>query len=90
MQNSQCVAYGSTGAGNLRVADHISKHKDIRLLQCRTCKERFSERKGTLFYRSHTPLDKAELHHAGDRLLRVKEDSVIRYTRLGLLRRVKE
>jgi hypothetical protein len=92
-QNQQCVAYGRKGAGNLRVIDHIGKHKDIRLLQCRTCRSRFSEHKGTVFYRSHTPAEKVvsilEHVHEGcgmrqtGRLTRVKEHTVIRYARLA-------
>ena len=92
-QNQWCAAYGSKGAGNLRVADHIGKHKDIRLLQCRTCKKRFSERKGTVFYRSHKPVEQvcSILEHVNEgcgmrqagRLLHVKEDTVIRYARLA-------
>jgi LacI family transcriptional regulator len=92
-QNERCVTYGSKGAGNLRVADHIGKHKDIRLLQCRTCKRRFSERKGTVFYRSHKPVEQvcSILEHVNEgcgmrstgRLLHVKEDTVIRYARLA-------
>ena len=92
-QNERCVTYGSKGLGNLRVADHIGKHKDIRLLQCRTCKARFSERKGTVFYRAHTPVEKVVsiLEHVQEscgmrstgRLLHVKEDTVIRYARLA-------
>ena len=92
-QNKRCVTYGSKGRGNLRVADHIGKHKDIRLLQCRTCKTRFSERKGTVFYRAHTPVQKVVsiLEHVQEscgmrstgRLMHVKEDTVIRYARLA-------
>jgi hypothetical protein len=92
-QNERCVVYGRRGAGNLRVADRIGKDKDIRLLWCRTCKRRFSERKGTVFYRSHTPLNKVVsiLEHVQEgcgmrptgRLMRVKEDTVIRYAKLA-------
>ena len=92
-QNERCVAYGARGAGNLRFAGRIGKHKDIRLLQCRTCGKRFSQRKGTVFYRSHTPAQKvcSILEHVAEgcgmrqtgRLLRVKEDTVIRYARLA-------
>src|ERR1043166_3145351 len=59
-QNKRCVAYGSKGAGNLHVVDHIGKNKNIRLLRCQTCKKRFSERKGTVFYRSHLPVEKGK------------------------------
>ena len=92
-QNRRCVAYGTRGAGNLRFAGRIGKHKDIRLLQCRTCKKRFSQRKGTVFYRAHMPVEKVVsiLEHvqegcgmrATGRLMRVKEDTVIRYAKLG-------
>ena len=54
-QNPRCVAYGSRGAGSLTVCGRIGKHKDIRPLRCRTCGKRFSERKGTVFYRAHVP-----------------------------------
>ena len=92
-QNRRCVAYGSYGAGNLHVCGRIGKHRDIRLLKCRTCKKRFSERKGTVFYRSHTPPRKVVsiLNHVQEgcgmrqtgRLEGVKEDTVIRYARLA-------
>lgn len=92
-QNKRCVAYGTRGAGNLRVDSRIGKHKDIRLLRCKTCKKRFSERKGTVFYRSHLPVDKvaAILQHVQDgcgmrqtgRLEKTKEDTVIRYAKLA-------
>jgi LacI family transcriptional regulator len=92
-QNKRCVAYGARNAGNLVVCDHIGKGKDIRLLRCRTCRKRFSERKGTVFYRSHTPLPKVVsiLQHVQDgcgmrqtgRLVKVKEDTVIRFAKLS-------
>jgi transposase-like protein len=92
-QNKRCVAYGTRNAGNLTVCDHVGKSKDIRLLRCGTCKKRFSERKGTVFYRSHTPLPKVVsiLQHVQEgvgmrstgRLEKVKEDTVIRYARLA-------
>ena len=92
-QNKRCVAYGSKGAGNLHVVDHIGKNKNIRLLRCQTCKKRFSERKGTVFYRSHLPVEKVVsiLEHVQEgcgmrqtgRLEKTKEDTVIRYARLA-------
>ena len=92
-QNQRCVAYGSFGAGNLHVCGRIGRHRDIRLLKCRTCKTRFTERKGTVFYRSHTPPRKVVsiLNHVQEgcgmrqtgRLEGVKEDTVIRYARLA-------
>ena len=92
-QNERCVTYGRRGQGNLFVCERVGKRKDIRLLKCRTCKRRFSERKGTVFYRAHTPLDQVVsiLGHVGDgcgmrqtgRLTGHKEDTVIRYARLA-------
>lgn len=90
-QNERCVAYGSRGMGNLTVCGHLGKHQQIRLLYCKTCKKRFSERKGTVFYRSQLPLQKivAILQHVQEgcgmrqtgRLEGVKDRTVIRYAR---------
>ena len=92
-QNKRCATYGHRGQGNLFVCELVGKHKDIRLLKCRTCGRRFSERKGTVFFRAHTPLDQvvAILQHVGDgcgmrqtgRLTGPKEDTVVRYARLA-------
>lgn len=92
-QNKRCVAYGSRAAGNLSVCDRIGKHKDIRQLRCKTCGKRFSERKGTVFYRSHMPVEKVVsiLEHVQEgcgmrqtgRLTGHKEDTVIHYARLA-------
>ena len=46
-QNEDCPDYGKRGAGNLTVCGRYGKDKQRRLLYCRTCKARFSERKGT-------------------------------------------
>jgi hypothetical protein len=90
-QNLRCIVYGARGGGNLSVCGHIGKHSDIRLLYCCVCKARFSENKGTVFYRSQLPKAKviAILQHVHEgcgmrqtgRLLKVKEDTVIRYAR---------
>lgn len=90
-QNKRCVAYGSKGIGNLRVVDHIGKDKNIRLLKCKVCRKRFSERKGTVFFRSRLPISKVVsiLQHVEDgcgmrqtgRLEKTKEDTVIRYAK---------
>lgn len=86
-----CPDYGKRGAGNLRVCDRIGKDKQYRLLRCCTCKARFSERKGTVFFHSRLPADKVVsiLAHVQEgvgmrktgRLMGVKEDTVIRYAR---------
>jgi len=86
-----CADYGKRGAGNLSVCDRIGKNKQYRLLYCRSCKARFSERKGTVFFASRIPQEKvvsilAHVHEGvgmrkTGRLLGVKEDTVIRYAR---------
>ena len=90
-QDERCLAFGSRGAGNLSVCGHVDKAKRIRLLYCCCCKKRFTERKGTVFYRAHLPTAKVAsiLQHVQDgngmrqtaRLCRTKEDTVIRYAR---------
>lgn len=92
-QNRRCVAWRARGAGNLTVCGHIGKHKHIRQLRCRTCGARFSERKGTVFYRSHLPPQAVVdiLRHVQDgcgmrqtgRLTGHKEDTVIHYAKLA-------
>ena len=89
--NERCLAYGSRGAGNLSVCGYTNPAKTHRQLYCRLCKARFSERKGTVFYRSKMPEEKviAILEHVKEgngmrqtgRLLKTKEDTVIRYVR---------
>ena len=49
-QNSECPDHGLRGAGNLTVCDHYGPNNARRMLRCRTCKSRFSERKGTIFF----------------------------------------
>lgn len=91
-QNRRCVTFGARGAGNLVVRDRIGK-RQTRLLYCRTCKKRFVETKGTVFYRAHLPREKVVsiLQHVQEgngmrqtgRLEQVKEDTVIRLTKLA-------
>ena len=57
--NSRCPDFGRRGAGNLTVTGRLGKHRQYRLLYCRSCRARFSERKGTPLYRAHLPEDKA-------------------------------
>jgi len=90
-QNKECSDYGKRGAGNLTVCMHYGKDKNRRLLYCRTCRARFSERKGTALFRSHLPEDKIEsvLQHIQEgcgvrktaRLTGVNKDTVVRYSR---------
>ena len=58
-QNPQCRDYGKRGLGNLRVCFRNGPAKQRRVLACRTCQQRFSERKGTPLYRAKLPEDKA-------------------------------
>jgi len=46
-QNPTCTDYGRRDAGNLRVGFRYGPGKRRRLLVCRTCQQRFSERAGT-------------------------------------------
>ena len=54
-QNSSCADYGQRGLSNLRLAGWSGKGKRIRMLECKRCGERFSERKGTPLYHAHLP-----------------------------------
>ena len=51
--NSDCPDHGQRGAGNLTVTSRYGPGKSRRMLRCRTCKARFSERKGTPLFGSH-------------------------------------
>ena len=57
-QNSQCPDYAQRGAANLTVCMRYGKRKQLRLLYCRTCQARFSERKGTPLFQSRLPEEK--------------------------------
>jgi len=59
MDMSQCCCpnkeyedYGKKGQGNIVCYDTYGKHK-TKLLRCRTCKSRFSERRNTVFFGLH-------------------------------------
>jgi transposase-like protein len=89
--NAKCADHGKRAAGNLAVCGRSGAR--YRLLRCQRCGARFSERKGTVFFRSHLPGEKVVsiLEHVNEgvgmrktgRLERVKEDTVIRYARLA-------
>ncbi|SRR6266542_3443055 len=86
-QNPRCALYGRRDGGNLYVRDHYGK-SNTRLLCCKQCKKRFSERKGTVLFNSKLPVDKslAVLEHVNEgcgvrqtaRLMRVTRGSVQR------------
>ena len=92
-QNSDCPDYGKRGEENLSVCDHYGPNKQRRMLRCRTCKTRFSERKGTPLFGSTLPEEKALslLQHVDEgcgvrktsRLTGVHRDTVTRYSRLA-------
>jgi transposase-like protein len=90
-QDPNCPDYGLRGHGNLTVCGHYGKARPIRLLYCRTCKARFSERKGTPLFRCCLPEDKAldVIGHLADRngvratarQVGVTPNTVVRYAR---------
>ncbi len=90
-QNPDCPDYGKRALGNLRVCFRYGPQQSRRMLACRTCKARFSERKGTPLFDTRLSQDKAEavLRHLADgcgarqagRLVGVEKDTVVR---LGL------
>jgi LacI family transcriptional regulator len=87
-QNPDCSQYGQRGAGNLTACARYGKHQR-RLLYCRSCKYRFSERKGTPLFRTRLPDARAlgVLAHLADdcgvrqtaRLTGTDKDTVARY-----------
>ena len=87
-----CPEYGKRGAHNLTVCARTGPHQR-RLLYCRSCKARFSERKGTPLFDSRLPPDKAQavLAHVADgcgvrqtgRLAGVSRTTVARLSRLA-------
>jgi transposase-like protein len=89
--NPQCPDHGRRGHGNLTVCMRYGKHRR-RLLYCRACKARFSERKGTPLFDTRLSDDKAlaVLAHLADgcgvrqtsRLVKVGKNTAARY---GLL-----
>ena len=58
-QNPDCTLYARRDAGNLSVCARYGKQGHIRLLYCKACKDRFSERKGTALFHCHLPEEKA-------------------------------
>lgn len=51
--NRECSDYGKRGLGNIVLYDHYGKW-GRKLLRCKTCNHRFSERKGSIFFGLHT------------------------------------
>jgi len=92
-QNKKCPDYGKRDADNLTVCSKFGKNGHIRLLYCRTCKERFSERKDTPLFHMKLGEKKAIslLEHISEscgvrktgRLVGVNRNTVMRYSRLA-------
>jgi transposase-like protein len=92
-QNSECPDFGKRGGENLSVCNRYGVNKQSRMLRCRTCGARFSERKGTSLFGSTLPEEKirAILEHIAEgcgvretsRLVGVHRDTVMRYSRLA-------
>jgi transposase-like protein len=89
--NPNCPDHGLRGHGNLTACMRYGPQRQYRLLYCKTCKDRFGERKGTPLFDARLPKDKilAILAHLADgcgirqtaRLVGVNKDTV---TRLAL------
>jgi len=91
-QNPVCADYGKRGHGNLTVSGRYGVQQR-RLLRCRTCKARFSERKGTPLFDCRLPEDKVVslLEHIAEgcgirqtgRLIGVNKNTVVRLSLLA-------
>lgn len=91
--NPACGDLGKRGHGNLTVTARYGPGKTRRMLRCRTCTARFSERKGTPLFDARLSPEKANavLAHVAEgvgtrktaRLTGVHTDTVTRYTRLA-------
>ena len=91
--NFDCPDQGKRGADNLTVTARYGPAKAKRMLRCRTCKSRFSERKGTPLFDARLPAAKVEsvLEHIAEgcgvrqtgRLCRVDRATVARYSQLA-------
>src|SRR4051794_34551555 len=92
-QNSRCPDAGLRGRGNLTFRGYSGEGQRIRMVYCRSCKARFSERKGAVLERSRLPDEKALdiLNHiregcgtrATGRLVKVDKNTVTRYIALA-------
>lgn len=90
-QNPVCPDHGRRGHGNLTVTARYGPGQSRRMLRCRTCKARFSERKGTPLFDSRLAAGTAVsvLAHVAEgvgtrktaRLTGVHPDTVARYIR---------
>lgn len=91
--NPDCPDHGRRGHGNLTVTARYGSANARRMLRCKTCHARFSERKGTPLFDARLPTDRvaAVLAHVAEgvgtrktaRLAGVHRDTVTRYIRLA-------
>ena len=91
--NLQCPDYGKRGHGNIRFQQTYGKNNPIRLLQCKTCGQRFSERSHTALSGNRLPLKKviSVLEHLAEgcgirkigRLVGVSKDTVSRLHKIA-------
>jgi transposase-like protein len=91
-QNERCAEYGKKGLDNIYFHCWGNRKQTIRKLRCRTCQESFSERKGTVWYQSKLPREKALAiaRHLSEgdgirktgRLVGATQETVIRLNRL--------
>jgi len=52
--NKHCRDYKNKGGGNISVVGYYGKKNRYRLLRCKTCGLRFSERRWSIFFGMHT------------------------------------
>lgn len=88
--NSRCSDYGKRGGENLMFRKFFGSGR-WRFVRCRTCRQEFSERRGTALFGVRTPTDTviAVLEHIGDgcgvrqtaRLTGVTTNTVMRLTK---------
>jgi len=91
--NEHCPDFRKRGIDNLTVCARYGKDQRRRMLYCRTCKARFSERKGTPLFGSQLSADQALsiFAHLAERngvratarLVKVNRNTVVRYARLA-------
>jgi transposase-like protein len=91
-QNANCPDHGKRGLGNLRICFRYGPQQR-RMLACRSCQQRFSERKGTPLFDSRLSEGQvvSVLNHVAEgcgvrktsRLVGVNKDTVVRYSLLA-------
>lgn len=91
-QNVDCPDYQRKGKNNLAIDSWYGKLKKHRMLVCRTCRKRFSERKGTQLFGSQLSaetvarisafLEEGKSIRETARLTGVNRNTVVRYSQL--------